>query len=469
MILVLLLHWIGVDRFPNISSDEGGWPLAVRQWLNGGGASRDFVMAPGYHWLLGGPMWLFGPYHWVTRPVSIVVALIGLVLFYRLSRRLAEANVAFWATLLLGTSYSAVMVDRRAYIEPFQITLMFALCLCALNALNSHRRLAWEVAVTMVTALLMLTKASAVFLLPAVALAGLWSPPVSRWRPTARLSAALAIGSSIAALVFWQLQRLYPAAFATGWGTDMRISELKDASPWFGIGRFGLDPRAIEATLAWFGLQEPLMLGLAFAALCMALVKREQLLMTLWLVFGAVFQSIQFYVQDNHRVVIIAPICFLTAWLLCDVERRPERPLHSRGSLTWTSLLLALMVVFGSTRVLLAMVSVRNTEKPAVAWLSAHTDARDTVVAAAYVLMQIKAHPVPYVTSFPPPFHIPTIDRLADIGANWIVVDEREWKRKTLESLAARHQFDEALMACCDLTWSSPQSPLEVYHVRPRR
>ena len=210
------------------------------------------------------------------------------------------------------------------------------------------------------------------------------------------------------------------------------------------------------------------MLGLAFAALCMALVKREQLLMTLWLVFGAVFQSIQFYVQDNHRVVINAPMCFLTAWWLGDVERRAEQPPHTRGSLTWTSLLLTLLVAFGSTRVLLAMVSVRNTEKPAVAWLAAHTGARDTVVAAAYVLMQPRrilcrmSHRSRRRSIFP---------RLIDwltLAPTGLSLTSASGSGKP--SSPSRHdgKFDEALTACCNLTWSSPQSPLEVYHVRPR-
>lgn len=466
-LLILALHWVAYARFPSISSDEGGWPLAVREWLAGGGASRDYVMAPGYHWLLGVPMWIFGPYHWVTRPVSIVVSLIGLALFYRLSRRLADSNVAFWATLLLGTSYSAVMVARRALIEPFQITLMIALCLCVEHARRSRRRLAWEVAVTLVTALLLLTKSSAIFLLPALVMAAGW-PPTREWRSALRLSAALTIGASMAGAVFWRFYRVYPAAFAEGWGTDMRASNITSASHWFSVGRFGLDPQAIEATLAWGGLYEPFMLGLAFAALCMAFVKREQILMALWLVFGAVFQSIQFYVQDNHRVVIVAPLCFLTAWVLSNVAQSTPRSPTTPRVLAWPSLLLAAMVAFGSTRILLAMASVRNADKPAVAWLSARTGPGDNVAAAPYVLMQLRAHPILYFKAFPGSSHVPTLERLTRVGANWIVIDELEWQRKTLESPEARALFDQALTDCCDLAWSAPESPVEVYRVRSR-
>jgi 4-amino-4-deoxy-L-arabinose transferase-like glycosyltransferase len=163
--LVIAVRWISLDAYPRITADEGGWPLSVRNWVETGVQSKDYYMAPGYHWLLGIPFRLFGALHSVARPVSVLVSLLTLFLFHRLTRRLAGPGMAFWSTLLLGTCYPAVLIDRRALMEPFQIALMTGLSL-AVVALLDRPAIARGLLVAGLTAALLLTKASGLFLLP---------------------------------------------------------------------------------------------------------------------------------------------------------------------------------------------------------------------------------------------------------------------------------------------------------------
>ena len=127
--VVIAVRLAGLDAFPLSHPDEGGWPLSVREWVESGKRAGDYYMAPGYHWLLGIPFYLFGPLHSVSRPVSAVLSLLTLYMFYRLAAQLAGRPTAIAAALLLGTSYPAVLIDRRALIEPFQIALITGLCL----------------------------------------------------------------------------------------------------------------------------------------------------------------------------------------------------------------------------------------------------------------------------------------------------------------------------------------------------
>jgi 4-amino-4-deoxy-L-arabinose transferase-like glycosyltransferase len=128
LLWIAALRLVGLGTFPRIEADEGGWPMSVRLWLDGT-VTYDYYMAPGYHWLLGVPFRWFGANLAVSRAVSAVLGLVALYLLYRLARRLAGEQTARWSVLLMGTCQASVLLDRRAFMEPFQLTLMLALAL----------------------------------------------------------------------------------------------------------------------------------------------------------------------------------------------------------------------------------------------------------------------------------------------------------------------------------------------------
>src|SRR5262245_17417587 len=95
IILIAAVHLPGLLSFPLITADEGGWPLSVRLWAETGARTSDYYMAPGYHWLLGSIFRVFGALYSVSRPVSAVVTLLSLVMFYRLAKSVAGSRCAF--------------------------------------------------------------------------------------------------------------------------------------------------------------------------------------------------------------------------------------------------------------------------------------------------------------------------------------------------------------------------------------
>ncbi|MCC6536579.1 MAG: glycosyltransferase family 39 protein, partial [Bryobacterales bacterium] len=166
---VLAFHTVGLFSYPRVEADEGGWPLSVRAWVEAGTQGPDYYMAPAYHWLLGAPLALFGARHQVARPASVAAGLAALWLFHRLARRLAGAETAAWALWLAGSSYGVLLLHRRALMEPWQVLLMMALTLTVVERPGGSW--GWRLLAVALTALLLLTKASAVFLLPALVLA----------------------------------------------------------------------------------------------------------------------------------------------------------------------------------------------------------------------------------------------------------------------------------------------------------
>lgn len=462
ILVAALIRIIALDTFPLTHPDEGGWPLSVREWVETGKLSEDYYMAPGYHWLLGIPFRLFGPYHLVGRSVSVIISLITLVLFYRLVTRLASERIAFWATLLLGTSYPAVLIDRRALMEPFQLALVTSLCLTvwpfvATSPVAKLDRWRFPVA-ALLTALLLLTKASGAFILPAivVAMAGtVRQSSLTGWKPRFLLAGSLVCGTIAAASVFYGLYSSDPTAFLHGWTEDAQAVNVPGAQPG-SAGRFTLSPLSIERTVRWFAEYEPILFGLAVLGLIKAIWLGRQLLFSAWFAFGALLLFSQIYVQGNHRAILMPVLAFFAAWLLTELTEAPAR-------FSWPQAALVLLTMYSVTRVAAGIVQTIPPERTAALWLSARTEPTSRVMAAPYVLMRLPAEPISF-WSLSPPF-VPTRDQLQIWKPDWLVVEDSEWRFHQREaSKGDSSALRDALSACCDVAFQD--SGTTVYKVK---
>lgn len=471
LLWIAVLRLAGLTAYFRIEADEGGWPLAVRQWLEDGTRTYDFYMAPGYHWLLGSAFWLLGAEHGIARAVSAIWGLAGLWLFHRLAARLAGPQTAWWSVLVFGSSYYAIQVYRRALIEPYQVTLMLALGLVVVEA-----RRGWPWVAGLVTALLLLTKASAIFLLPALTVASLWPGPVREtWRRALGVAGVLSAGLILAAAVFAWFYAGDPATFLEGWTKDMRVVNMREAGETGGEGgaaadgggRFALNLVSTGRTLRYFGTVDPVLLVLAALGLGRALrTGGRHPLMLAWLLAAAAFLGLQMYVAPQHRAILIVPMCFLAGWRLTEWDRGAARRLWCGGRLevTWPRLFLVAMMALATGRMLVADGRFARADTGGARWLSSRTAPGEVVVAAPYVLMQLgRIRPVSFFT-LPGPF-LPAPDVLAARQAAWIVVDDREWLFHMTEGGAAAARIDGALGACCELAHTAPGS--RVYRVRP--
>ena len=464
--LVVALRVVLLDTYP-ASADEGGWPLSARRLVEDGQRTFDFYKAPGFHWLLAGPFALFGATIGVARASAAVAGLVGLFFFHRIAlRTLASPRQALVATLLLGTSFAAVMTDRRALIEPFLVPWMLAV---AFFAIRRGPRDAWWIAFS--TAGLLLTKASGLFLLPVLglmALVGDGSAHADDPGPAGsrRVLVGLAGGVVLAVVVFGGLYLADPHTFLEGWvPTLASATRSAAAAPHTDVphvGRFGIDPQKVVEWMTGLARDEPFLFAFGLAGAVRGLVEGRQRTMALWLLAGMAFLLLQTYVLENHLAVLFAPMALLTAWMLGDLDRNaPERRL-GRVTLRWPHAVGAMIVLFGVVRIAGAVALKRDETRAVTGWLAQRVAPGDHLVGAPYLLMRLRT-PGTEFAALPAPY-LPLRARLDSLGADWVVVDGREWRGHAASLGGDAAAFDAALAACCDAVHESPG--VTVFRVR---
>lgn len=473
MVVAVRTLWLG--RYPIVSADEGGWPLAVRTWVEQGLATFDYYQAPAYHWILGLPYRWFGSTVVVGRSTAAVFDLLGLACFTGAAYRLTgDRRTALWALLLLGLDYTAVLTDRRAYIEPFEMFWMNALVFFFLGRKRS------DLAGTAVaTAGLLLTKASGAFILVALVAATLTDTPGPDRAERRRGWLALCAGTGAAAIVFAILWLHNPGAFHTGWAASMRGEAVRagngpEAVPAvFRVGFIIIDPNFGFKILRVLSTDAPFGLVLGAAATIKSLLERRATLIGWWLVIGLAAILVQAVWLENHLAVLYPAMALGSAWFLADMDRVAFARRRFGIRWTWASVLLVFVLLYDVTRFAGGVATTREPSRTTVQWLDRHTRPADVVLAAPYIVMQ-RTTPAKAHWDLAPPYY-PTIDSLRVWHVRWVVVDRKEW----VGSLRAQHAdlgaFNQALAACCtpvspdtqavDVT-SATMPPFEIYSVR---
>ena len=450
-VVILALRFLGLEGYPT-AADEGGWPLSVRRFVEDGERTFDYFKAPGFHWQLWAPFELFGASIGVARAAASTAGLVGLLFFHRLARLLLPgARQAWVATLLLGTSYAAVLIDRRALIEPFLVAWMVAL---AFFALRRARHDGWWVALC--TAGVLLTKASGIFLLPVLGLVALVGDGSARGDAegragTWRVVAGLAGGVALACAAFFALYRSDPFTFLDGWMPTLLTASTSLAvvpEPTVPhLGRFGIDPAKVMDWLGTLARDEPFLFALGVAGMTRGIVEGRQRAMSLWLLGGMAFLLAQTHVLENHLAVLYAPLALLAAWLLADLDRTAVPRRVAGVALTWCRVLVAAIVGFGAVRAAGAIALTTDPSLGATRWVEARRAPGEAVLAAPFVLMRLEGPVAPFV-ALPAPY-APEPEALATLGVRWVIVDAVEWRGHAARFVEGRARFEAALARCC--------------------
>ena len=455
--LGLALRVVLLDRYPALIADEGGWPLSVREWAEEGRRTFDYFKAPGYHWLLGALFAATDASLAVARLASVAAGVAGLALLHGIALRvLRRPGDALVATLLVATSFAAALTDRRALIEPWQ--QLWALGLVWFWVRRGDTRLD-AAGIALCTAAMLLTKASAIFLVPALAFAELVARRDDRSPGRGARLAALGAGLAITAAAFGVLYLSDPATFIEGWGSTVAASN-PGGVPRTGLeadsdSRFGVHLGVIASTLGRMLRAEPLLFPLAAVAGAAAALQRRALVPAAWFGAGAAFLLLQSLVWDQHLVLMVPPAALLAAWALARLRPRIGARVALAG--------VALLALFGAAR--LGAAALRAgvpAAAPAIAWLAERADERAVVAAAPWVLMQLDARPVT-VAAWGPDF-LPTRERLQRHGVHWLVVDESEWLGWMALFGVPATRLDSALAGCCELETAAGGA--RVYRVR---
>jgi 4-amino-4-deoxy-L-arabinose transferase-like glycosyltransferase len=209
-------------------TDEGWYGnAAIRAHLYGHWyVSGDFNPAPVVpvlpflQWLL---FFVTGVSIQAARGLSIAFFFVNLLLSYLLLRLRGPRWVALLALTLIVTSPFLYCFSRLAILEPVQIAFLLAALNLALRLDRLRRPLAASVLIGLLFTLMLLTKTTAVFLLPAIG----WAMILPLWR-----NKKLAIRCTLAAAV------TFAAAFGLWMALVIRFGLLADFKYFFFINHY---------------------------------------------------------------------------------------------------------------------------------------------------------------------------------------------------------------------------------------
>jgi hypothetical protein len=473
--LVVIVHTLWLGRYPIVAADEGGWPLAVRNWAEHGLATFDYYQAPAYHWILGLAFRLFHPTVVVGRDAAAIFNLLGLACFTGAAYRLTgDRRTALWALLLLGLDYATVLTDRRAYIEPFQMFWMNALVFFFLGRTRRD-----VVATAVAAAGLLLTKANGAFIFVALALASLSDAPPMDRTSRRRSWLALAAGVAVAGVVFAILALHDPSEFMKGWiattrGVPVRPGNGPGVVPAvFRVGFIVIDPNFGFRILRVLSTDAPFGVVLGVLGAIKALFERRATLIGWWFFLGLAALIVQAVWLENHLAVLYPAMALGSAWFLAEMDRTAMARQRFGVRWTWASVVLVVVLVYDVARFAGGVATTREPSRATVQWLDRHTPPSDVVLAAPYIVMQ-RATPEQSFWDLVPPY-LPAADSLQAWHVRWLVVDRKEWVGAMRQQGADLGAFNSALSSCCTPVWPDSQAvdvaspsmpPFEVYRVR---
>jgi len=222
-----LLHALHLSAdFPNHSPWFGDWAKFTDEGWYGNAAIRAHLFG---NWYLPGdfnpapavPVWPF--LEWVlffftgvsiqaARGLAVAVFFVNLLLSYLLLRTRGPRWMALLALTLIVTSPFLYCFSRLAILEPLMIAFTLAALNLAVRLPRLRRPVAASVAIGLLFTLMVLTKTSAKFLMPA----GVWAMLLPLWdnrRLTARCAVSAA-GASAAAYGLWMALIVHLGLFA---------------------------------------------------------------------------------------------------------------------------------------------------------------------------------------------------------------------------------------------------------------
>ena len=303
-------------QFGVVWHDEGAWVHNARNRVLFGAWTQDqwnpMYITPVLTGLEYVSFSLFGVGLWQARLVSEVMGILSVLLLGLAVRRIVGSWAGLFAAALLGTAFVSVMFDRAALMEATMVALLVAALAAYARACD---RPLWGLAVGPAVLLAYFTKATAVFLVAAVALdalltavlawrgGGLDAGTERRYRRAAWFTLlGLAVTGVVALALFvvpnWADYRFYNWQMSVTRKPSYTVRALMDRASWLPIVHDFFTRQWVVTLLALAG-------GFGLLARWRQARPPERLLVW-WLALGAA-ELILHDVGNERRLVFLAP------------------------------------------------------------------------------------------------------------------------------------------------------------------
>lgn len=319
-----VLRLVDVRHYPLVTYDESIWSLQVKDFHQHGDLHWNNMislwLSPGQFVLGLGVFQVLPATFFSLRLLNGLLGLFALLSAWRVLVKHTDRRTAWLALLMLAFSFTAVLLNRRALLET-GIALMSLLAFAL-----SSRSGKWAMAGLVVTvASLLLLKLNAIYVLPCLVVPATGE---GLWRGARARLAAVFAGVCLAALSYFLVSQIDPAAFKQAF-TWVAASEGVEgtSSAILKVGRFGLYPGVIAHSMSVLCSSLPdlvlyAVLGLAGAWALRRSLGRLELKSVLWLGCGVAFLIVQSFQHSNYYAALIVPAVLLLALVWRQLRER---------------------------------------------------------------------------------------------------------------------------------------------------
>ena len=334
-------------------TDEGWWGgAAVMYHLTG-----QWFVAGDYNPATAVPVWpilLAALFHWTgvsilaARALNVAISIANVALVYLVVRRQVAPESQLpplMAALLLAASPFAFVYSHLAVLDTF-ITFQFCLCLLLASRASKHRLVSLAI-IALIATCMLLTKTTALVLLPAIACMLLLSLPRSIANA---LRVAVAVGLIPALLVALVHQLIVKLGFGPDYSYFFNVNAAEDldwSQTFAMIGHLAWDCLWVDRILYPAALA-----SLVISILWLRRLWRNPLFVASWVAIAGQLAFL-FRLQDSyaprHFMALLVPILFILAVTLAEIGMRSQR-----GYLAAAALLAVAAIVNVTTLVSLA-------------------------------------------------------------------------------------------------------------------
>ena len=395
IVLASLLRLPLLETFPRLEADEGLWTTSTKNFLLFGDwfldGRKHVILSPLFH-VLSLPFFeAIGIHILSARVLSALAGIATVALVYLIAERLGFGSlVAAVAAFLCASNEWAVVLSRKALIESVEVCF---LSLSVLLALRGGTRGA--VGAGIAFGLTLLTKSNALAMLPVVALTVAFASGAKGKAPDLRrgfapVAAFVLVAALVAGVGYLPLYLTWPDSFRAIFRFVLEDKGAQLGSRLVSVGRFGLEPALIAASVIGLFRESPFLLVLASLGAIVTLVSPSPawLLVAGWAALWTSFSFMQLF-QPLRYFFLAFPALVLLASRALDAMADVAAPARRTRLLA----LLASAVVLFETAYVAANASHNREDRIAAVreWSRSHLTGGETVLASSFLAVDIPA------------------------------------------------------------------------------